>query len=985
MNQQNIDKEILDFQNLEKKNMDNLKTAELVSALQKGDDNAATAVYEMFYNDIYFFLLKTVKDPQLASDLTQDAFTEVRAHIGDLKVPSGFIKWSRKIAYQRYTTHMRRRQDLLLDDKEKGYSLMTTHNELEWEFFPDENVDQDELRQTICDMIDTLPEKLRTAIIMRYYDELSIKDIANIQNSPEETVKTRLSEGRSAIEQSIAAFEQKHNIKFDNTGIIPIILWFFREDRLKNGLSLTEMTPAAKEALANVLKKASKTLVKKIVIRIAAGIIATGCAALIMYLRPSETVSKVPSTSDITEVDKESQHIASTDIDHNKSENIGTTESPVESPSKESSSEEIELEEIPLIDSEGLEFTLSDDGTYYKVSGIGTCTDTKVAIPREYNGLLVSTIGAYAFNNCIYITEIIIPDTVTTIEENAFSYSSKLTSITIPNSVTNMGDFLFSGCDNLKQLVVEADNPVYHSSGNCIIETASKTLISVCPASIIPSDGSATNIGEFLFCSCDDLKNIVIPEGITTLENRAFFHCDYLYSVSLPVSLQFINDSVFRYCPSLTDFYYSGTKEQWYSIKRTLGWDPEHGNYIIHCIDGDIYSSTHKDAPQIDSVGLSFSLSEDGTYYILTDLGLCTDDRIIIPSEYNGIPVTTIGENAFSNGVNIQEIVIPNSITAIHDSAFSNCALRSIHIPASVTKIGNEVFRFDDRLSKITVEKGNLFYHSHGNCLIETASKTLIVGCNTSVIPTDGSVTIIGDYAFDSTDLSSSFTIPECITTIGNYAFQDCKLNYLVVPYGVKHIGRGAFANTSITSISLSNSIESIGDNAFSYCTELTDLTIPSSVTNIEGTLASGCDKLKTLFVEKGNTIYHSSGNCIIETSTKTLIEGCNTSTIPTDGSVIHIGNSAFWHFSNLIRLTIPEGIESIGLSAFAYCDNLTKITLPSSLTTISSSAFYENINLTDIYYAGTMEQWTSIYKMDSSYQDTNIFTVHCSDGNITN
>lgn len=176
------------------------------------------------------------------------------------------------------------------------------------------------------------------------------------------------------------------------------------------------------------------------------------------------------------------------------------------------------------------------------------------------------------------------------------------------------------------------------------------------------------------------------------------------------------------------------------------------------------------------SKGLSFALSSDGTYFILTGMGSCTDTDLLIPSAYNGKPVAAIGEQAFFQCISIHSIDLPGSILSIGTKAFYGCSsLTGIMLPAGLTQIGTNPFGGCTSLASISVDSGNSVYHSHGNCLIETGTKTLIAGCKTSQIPTDGTVTIIADYAFDGCQGLTSITLPDSITSIGAFAFSKCR------------------------------------------------------------------------------------------------------------------------------------------------------------------------------------------------------------------
>lgn len=258
--------------------MDKEQLTAIVTGVQQGDEQAVTKMYETFHQEIYYFIFKTVNDSDLAADLTQDAFMEILQSIRSLQEPVAFVTWSRQIAYRRCTAYFKKRHDLLADEYEDGFSVFDTIEEERGEFIPGDALDKEELKQTIHGIIDALPEEQRSAIMMRYFDEMPVAEIAKIQGVSEGTVKSRLNYGRKAIGESVKAYETKHGIRLRCVGVVPLLLWLLREYRLAKGVSLSDagtshaaLVPAAANNTASV---AAQTGIGVMAGKIAAGVVA---------------------------------------------------------------------------------------------------------------------------------------------------------------------------------------------------------------------------------------------------------------------------------------------------------------------------------------------------------------------------------------------------------------------------------------------------------------------------------------------------------------------------------------------------------------------------------------------------------------------------------------------------------------------------------------------------------------------------------------
>ncbi len=353
-----------------------------------------------------------------------------------------------------------------------------------------------------------------------------------------------------------------------------------------------------------------------------------------------------------------------------------------------------------------------------------------------------------------------------------------------------------------------------------------------------------------------------------------------------------------------------------------------------------IYGGQKISLPEIEEK-LEYRLNEDQMSYSVVGIGTWRGSDLTIPAEYNGKPVTSIGDYASNGCSGLTSVTIPDSVTSIGVGAFYGC----------------------NGLESIVVAEGNSVYHSKNNCLIKTDSHTLIVGCKNSILPDDGSVTSIGDGAFWFCERLESIEIPDSVTSIGRNAFYGCSgLTSVTIGSGVTSIGASVFHSCSgLESIVVAEgnsvyhsknncliktdshtliagcknsiipddgSVTSIGDGAFWFCERLESIEIPDSVTTIGESAFEDCSGLTSI-------------------------------TIP--DSVTSIGRWAFSGCSGLTSIEIPDSVTEIGGYAFKDCSGLTSITIPHSVTSIGENAFGYCSGLKTVYYKGTAEEWKNI------------------------
>ena len=541
-----------------------------------------------------------------------------------------------------------------------------------------------------------------------------------------------------------------------------------------------------------------------------------------------------------------------------------------------------------------------------------------------------------------------IPTNVTQLIYDAFGGCTALTSVTIPNHVTKI-DYAFSGCTSLTYVNIPSG-----------ITSFEDTLFQNCsslPSITIPN--SVTSFGSSIFKNCSSLSSITIPNSVTRFGNNIFQNCTSLSTITIPNTVTNIGTFTFNGCTSLTNV--------------TL--PPQITNLIASS-----FTNTKISAFAIDASNqLYTNLNNDGCVYSKdrTTLIIYPPNNMATTISSYTFPnsVTTIGDYVFQNS-NITSITIPSSITKISNYVFQNSSITSVVISNGVTSIGN--LAFSQSSLKSVLIPGSVT--SFNGPMVGQSTNGVFYGCTslTSVVINEG-VTELGSQMFLFCNALTSVIMPQSLVTIGYQCFRGTSLSSVTIPNSVTNIPGECFFESvgKLTSVSIGNSVQSISGNAFRDQTQLTSIIIPYSVTAIGGNAFFNCSALRTIYIPR--TVASIAENNFNNIS--------NLATIYTGR--LNLDNPAYAYFYDIYGNTIsyekyPAGFRfvssetltpltfvisditfisqrgiiydtddtptTLDFSSFLYKDKITSIeNIPNSVTSISDYAFKDFTALTSI------------------------------------
>lgn len=626
------------------------------------------------------------------------------------------------------------------------------------------------------------------------------------------------------------------------------------------------------------------------------------------------------------------------------------------------------------------------------------CTALKDAIIPEN----VTTIGSYAFYNCTSLESVVIPDSVTSVGEYAFYNCTAVKSLTIGAGVKTVGKEAFKDCVAIEEVHFNAvamndlsENYAFYNIGTygSGIKLTIGTEVTRIPNFLFYSvyslktvsfekGSKCASIGNYAFCWCENIKDISIPDSVTSVGTYAFYRsgltslkigknvtsiganafewCMGLKSLTIPESVTSIGFEAFYWCTSLEELNFNAVAMN----------DLSNNAYVFHYIGKD--SGGVKVTFGASVTKIPAYLFQYGTYITSVEFA-------------QGSECTSIGAYAFSGCNRITGVVLPEGITSIGSAAFNECyALKSVNIPESTTSLGTYAFYDCTALEEIRFDAVAMKDLSSGNRTFGRAGQdgngiAVTFGAKVTKIPSYLFYPIVSNYTYAPNIVSVAFEKGSVCTSIGSGVFSYVTgIKKITLPESLTSIGIWAFYNTGLESIVIPDSVTSIGANAFRDCADLKSITIGKGVKSVGAGAFENCPLLTEikfnavamndvssedgLFFHSG----HSAGGIKVTVGSEVTripaslfyISG-NTDAAPNIVSVVFeqgsvcevIGNHAFRCVSTLKSIVIPDSVTSVGSYAFDYDTGLESVTIGKGVKSIGDGAFYRCVGITEISF----------------------------------
>ncbi len=532
---------------------------------------------------------------------------------------------------------------------------------------------------------------------------------------------------------------------------------------------------------------------------------------------------------------------------------------------------------------------------------------TEVSIPDT-----VTSIGDNAFEGATSLTEVDIPDTVTSIEYYAFA-NTALTELILPKNLTTIGARILQGNTGVTEIIIpksvtEMGNVVagYKGPFDGITRIPSYAFQGATSLTEVSIPDTVTSIGDNAFAGAISLAEMDIPDTVTSIEYYAFADTA-LTKLELPENLTTIGARILQGNKGVSKVIIpKGVTEMYYNVAGNTG--------------------------SFDGSQVQKAEFEKG--------------------------ITRIPSYAFQGATNLAEVLIPDTVTSIGNYAFAGTALAELELPENLTTIGARILQGNTSVSEVIIPKSvtEMHYNVAGNtgsfdgsqvqeAEFEEGMKNIPAyafqgATNLKKVSVPDTVTSIESYAFQSTGLAI-FQLKDNITNLGEYVFANCgNLEEVNWNNTLSEIPKSTFSECiSLKKFNMTDVVKAIGENAFQGCESLENFDCTKNITTIKAGAFSNCSALKTVDI----------GDSVTSIGQSAFSECRILNEIIIGKSVTVINDNAFKNCDALKEISLPDSVETIGNSAFYNCDSLAAITIPDSVTSIGSSIFYDCDALTDV------------------------------------
>ena len=674
--------------------------SQLAKQVANGDKKSFSKLYELTSKSVWYTCICLLKNESNAKDMMQDIYMTAYAKLPEMKDFENVQGWLNRIAANKCKNFLKSKS-FSIEVENDSEAIPEVPDE---DFLPDDYVYNAEKRKIVLNIIEsTLSDVQYQTIIMFYFDEMTVEEIAETMECSKNTVVYRLGAARAKIKEGVLKYENKNDDKLHAMMPVPFLTKFFVEEAKNVKVCPINLNPIINDippkmsapSIAATTEIGGKTMLNSIKIKIIAGIITSlvvvgGVTAVIVLNSKGDDDSNIStSSSEVSAV--------TTPTDNSTNGDVTTTNV-------------VDVKEEKATDVKYFEYKELVDGTCEITKFSVSCPDTDIVIPSQINGKPVSRLKGNMFMKAEKVKSIVIPNTVRYMNTICYECSA-LESLTIPDSVVcinwkpiqaynnkkctiyikkdgwldkesqeRKNDLLGLGHDIQAIDMVAAEPYNYDNDATKfqytvlddgtleITEYLGYVENAEVPAEI---DGKkVTSIGVRAIAGCYYLKSLKLPDTITNIGEGAFNNSIKLESVNIPKNVTKIGKGAFECC---------------YELKSAM---------VIPESATDLGESLFNKCNKLESVTLPSTITEiKKNMFCETAL-----KSINIPNT-----VTKIGDNAFKS-TGISELKLPSGLKEIGSGCFRLCgSLKSVVIPAGITEMKNYVFYECRGMESITI------------------------------------------------------------------------------------------------------------------------------------------------------------------------------------------------------------------------------------------------------------------------------------------